>query len=277
MRSSAPKLIASYLSHGLNIGLVLALLTFGLATARLNGSMLPDSIAFSPDAVRADDGGLHHTWKGGVAKVTGQLEDHSLYALGLLELFKTTGDLRWFDWAVSLWDHIVAHYWEEDEAIFYSTSNRATPLVTRPRSDFDSAMPSDNGSAALLGIWLARHHIRPKAADKAHAVLRRCRSMMERGPTGFGSFWQTAEILLSAPSEIVIVGDAEERGAFERRVAARFLPSTVVMSSPGAGHHPLMEGRGDATALYLCQGGVCQNPIQDPADLDAQLPGLSAS
>ena len=58
LRSPTWKLIASYLSCGLNIVMVLALLTFGIATARLNGSQVPDGAFLSPDAVRADgDGG----------------------------------------------------------------------------------------------------------------------------------------------------------------------------------------------------------------------------
>ncbi len=48
-------------------------------------------------AMSTEDGGLHRTWRDGVAKGTGYLEDYADVANGLLELHAATGELRYLE------------------------------------------------------------------------------------------------------------------------------------------------------------------------------------
>jgi uncharacterized protein YyaL (SSP411 family) len=52
--------------------------------------------AFLLNELRRDSGRLHRSWKDGESKLNGYLKDHSYLIEGLLELYQTTFDPRWF-------------------------------------------------------------------------------------------------------------------------------------------------------------------------------------
>ena len=56
------------------------------------------------------DSRLQHTYKAGVAKADGLLEDYSYYGLGLIELYRTTGDLAHLEWAAELLDAVLTRF-----------------------------------------------------------------------------------------------------------------------------------------------------------------------
>ncbi len=103
------------------------------------------------------DGGLLHTYKNGRANVAGMLEDYAYYALGLVELFKLTGDLTHLDWARELFDVIAAAFHDDALGGFFETADGGEQLVLRQKSLFDAATPAGNSAAALLALWLDRY------------------------------------------------------------------------------------------------------------------------
>jgi uncharacterized protein YyaL (SSP411 family) len=50
------------------------------------------------------------TWKGGEAKLNGYLEDYAYLIEGLLELYQTTFEPRWFVAAQELAETMLAHF-----------------------------------------------------------------------------------------------------------------------------------------------------------------------
>ena len=66
--------------------------------------------AFLLRALRTDQGRLLHIWNGGRAKVTGILEDYTHLIEGLLALYQTTFELRWYTAAKELADALLAHF-----------------------------------------------------------------------------------------------------------------------------------------------------------------------
>ncbi len=233
-----------------------------------------ETAAFFEEHLRSDDGGLYHCYKAGHAHVTGQLEDHSLTGLAYLELFKATGTWCWYERAVELWDHIMAHYWDEQAHCFYSTADNAEALVLRPREYFDGAMPSGNGSAALLGAWIARYQARPEAHTIVETLLCSALPMMGAGAGGFGCLWQAFELLMAPSDEVVIVGDAQQRTPFEREIAGHFLPHTAIFPCTPGVAHPLASGRDEPGRAYRCIDKLCASPATSPEQLRDQLVGV---
>ncbi|WP_045234320.1 hypothetical protein, partial [Deinococcus pimensis] len=116
-----------------------------------------ENAAFVRERLTREDGTLLHSYRDGVAKVTGLLEDHVLYALGLVDLYRATGDLGSLNWARDLWGVARRDFWDEERGAFWSTSGGAETLITRRVDAFDSAVMSDNAAAALLGAWMERY------------------------------------------------------------------------------------------------------------------------
>jgi uncharacterized protein YyaL (SSP411 family) len=220
---------------------------------------------------------LVHTWKDGVAKVDGMLEDYAYVGLGLVELFKTTGELSHLDWARELFEVVFARFRDDADGLFFETPHDAENLLVRQKDFFDSATPGGCSATALLAFWLGRYFDRDDWLAIAEDVVASQRDFMLRAPSGLGTLWLTAELLLAPRQELVITGDAPERVPLERTAADAFFPWLTIAPTADGLRLPMFEGRapepGKAKA-YLCQDMVCGLPANDPEALAAQLAAL---
>ncbi len=219
------------------------------------------------------DGRLLHTYKDGIAKVDGMLEDYAYIGLGLIELFKLNGDPAALEWARHLFEVILSEFHDPDGGAFFETPAGGEQLLLRQKSFFDGATPSGNGATAQLAFWLSRYYARPAWEEVAREVLGHVAPMLPQAPTGFGASWQTVELLLAPRQELVIVGEPADRAPLERVAAERFQPWLAIAPSTTGTGLPLFEGRkatGQALA-YFCEDMVCQLPTTTADELQATI------
>ncbi|MCP2013703.1 uncharacterized protein YyaL (SSP411 family) [Deinococcus sp. HSC-46F16] len=223
------------------------------------------------ERMRLPDGTLRHTYKDGVARVEGLLEDHALYALGLVALYQAGGDLQHLEWARELWEVVRRDFWDEEAGLFRSTGGNAEALLTRQAEAFDAAVLSDNAAAALLGLWMGRYYGDEEAEQLAHRTVQTYASDMLAAPHGMGGLWQAAAFLEAPHVEVALIGTPTERAGLER-VLARFpLPFAALAPAEQGEGLPVLKGRpGDGTA-YVCIGHACDLPTRDPEVLAGQL------
>ncbi|MFD2608422.1 thioredoxin domain-containing protein [Deinococcus taklimakanensis] len=224
--------------------------------------------------LRLPGGTLRHTFGGGVARVEGLMEDHALYALGLVALFQAGGDLAHLNWARELWGVVRRDFWDDAAGVFRSTGGRAEPLLTRQVQSFDAAVLSDNAAGALLALWMDRSFAEAGALDVARRTVQSFRTDMLTAAGGFGGLWQAAAFLEAPHTEVAIVGTPGERLALERAAAQHFLPFTSLAFTQAGGELPVLEGRGGGGQAYVCVNRACRLPTRDPAELARQLAGL---
>ena len=220
------------------------------------------------------DAGLLHTWKDGEAKVDGLLEDYAYVGLGLLELFKATGDIDHLHWAQRLMDDALGHFHDEEVGGFFEAPLDGEELLLRQKPFFDAATPSGNGAMALFATWLARFTGNEEWETVGAEVIALCADKLQRAVTGFGSTLQAVDLIASLPREIAIVGAPDLRAPFEREVARHFLPTTIIVPAASGGLLPVLEGRGvtaGEVAAYVCEAMVCGLPARTPEMLREQL------
>jgi len=228
--------------------------------------------------LRRDNGRLLHTWKDGDARVNGYLEDYAYLIEGLLELYQTTFDPRWFVAAQELAETTLAHFQGPDGG-FFDTSDDHETLITRPRDLQDNATPSANAMAATVLLKLAGFTNDLRCVDIAHQALAQMQPMMSQYPLGFGQWLQALAYALAKPREIAIVGDphAADTQGLLNAVRDGYRPFQVVaLCAPGAQPSavPLLQDRGLVdwqAAAYVCRDFACQAPVTEPEALGAQL------
>ncbi len=227
------------------------------------------------------NGRLQHSYKAGKAKIDGLLEDYAYYGLGLLALYRASFDSQWLMLALSLAQRIVTDFADPGGSGFFSTAKDAEALVIRPKDYFDAALPSGNGAAAELLLWLARYTGKQAWDDLAAEAIKPLQDSLSQHPNGFGTVLSGLELHLSAPREIAVFGDPdkEDTQALIQELNSQVLPHTVVAlaqnaDDPLVAHLPFLQNRdlinGQATA-YVCEGNSCQLPVTTAWELRAQL------
>ncbi|MFO7683654.1 MAG: thioredoxin domain-containing protein [Chloroflexota bacterium] len=222
-------------------------------------------------------GRLLRTWKAGAeAKYNAYLEDYAYLADGLLALYQTTFEERWFAWAQELADIMLVHFKDPDGIGFFDTSDDHEALIQRPKDMQDNATPSGNAMAAQVLLKLGLYAGNGRYWDAAEQAVQGMISRMAHFPTGFAHWLCAADFILGEPQELAIAGEFGKTGTMKLLDVAdkQYRPNLITAVGLNGDVVPLLAGRpqsdGQATA-YLCRRFVCQQPVTDPGELALQL------
>jgi len=240
--------------------------------ARQNAAFLQETMGWG-------DGRLYHTWKdGAAARHNGYLEDYAYLADGLLALYQTTFEPRWFVWARQLADTMLAHFHDEADGGFFDTADDHESLLYRPKELQDNATPGGNSMAAGVLLRLALYTGEMAYWDVAETAVAALKEPLLQHPSAFAQWLTDAAFILSEPQEVAIIGEPEaaDTAALLDVVFARYQPNLVVAVGLDGESVPLLDGRtqlnNEATA-YVCRRFICHQPVTQPQELTAQLDG----
>jgi len=227
---------------------------------------------------------LRRAWREGKTSDEVFLEDYAALILGLLDLYETDFNNRWFASALELADEMMTRFDDPDGGFFDAPTNAVRadghpPLLLRPKDMQDNATPSGNALACHALLHLAALTDRADFRTKAEASLGRAAEHALRYPTAFARWLQAADFAVGNVQQVAVVGDpgrAETRallaelraGYYPRRVqAASALP--LPENAPVLLHdRPLIN---DHATAYVCEGFVCQLPVTTPVALKEQF------
>ena len=228
---------------------------------------------------------LKRSWKDGRAVGAGVLEDYSHLAEGLLALYETTFDERWFVLARQLADRILARF-EDPAGGFFDTADDHERLITRPKDPQDNAVPSGGAMAATVLLRLAAFTGEGRYRDAAERAIGTVAPYMTRYPTGFAQWLVAASFAAGDAVEVAIVGDPSNVATQEllRPVVTEWRPFQVLAvaapdAAPGSAiallhDRPPIDGRPTA---YVCRDFVCSLPVTTVGRLIDQLASSPAA
>ena len=164
------------------------------------------------------DGRLHRTWRDGIAKGTGYLEDYADVAYGLMELHTATGEPRFLLEAYRLARVALALFADDELGGFFQAPVDGERLVARKKEVDDHPTPSGNAMFAYVLLRLARIWGDDEFERRGTSVLRLVRAGLSRSPTSFG--WMLVA-LRPAPSAAPRARDRRRPACAGRRTHAR--------------------------------------------------------
>lgn len=223
-------------------------------------------------------GQVRRAWRDGKTTDAVFLEDYAALILGLLELYQTDFDNKWFTSAVGLTDEMLEKF-SDTNGGFFDTPHDGEPLLIRPKDISDNATPSGNALACEALLKLAAFTDNGKYRDLAEQALAIMSDSALRYPLGFARWLLAAENAQGNMKQIAVLGEAGEEN-FERLlkvIRAEYRPGVVVAASsypPPEDAPALLHERalidGKATA-YVCKGFVCKQPTTDSEMLAKQM------
>jgi uncharacterized protein YyaL (SSP411 family) len=232
--------------------------------------------------MRTPDGRFVRSWKDGRARHAGTLEDQACMAGGLLALYETTANERWFTAAREAVEAILARF-ADPSGGFHDTADDAEVLVARPRSLEDNAVPSGGAMAATVLLHLAALTGESRYADAAESAIRVVGAAVAAYPTAFAQWLAAIDWLVGPVDEIAIVGEPANPATARLAAVARGAPAHLrwrprqviaVGPDPRATAVPLLQGRfalGGLPTAFVCREFSCRQPVTEPEALAAIL------
>jgi len=225
------------------------------------------------------NGRLKHSWRNGNATNEVFLEDYAALVLGLLELYQTDFDNKWFVSAIQLADEMIELF-EDPNGGFFDTAIDGEQLLLRPKDVQDNATPSGNALACEALLKLFEFTSEGKYHDLAEKSLRLVVGMATRYPTAFGRWLSAADMALGTTKQVAVLydpGGEDEANKLIRVVRSQFRPNLIVAVSvlppsedaPALLHdRPLKDGK---PTVYVCEGFVCKYPVTTISELEELL------
>ena len=224
------------------------------------------------------DGKLRHTFRAGQVGKEVFLEDYASLILGLLELYQTDFNNRWFMEAYGLAEEMLDRF-SDPAGGFFDTPADVEALFNRPKDLQDNATPSGNSLAVEALLKLAAYTEKTEWKETALKALNLIAGPSARFPNAFGRWLSAADFAMSKIKQVAIIGDPADIQtlALIGEIRKAFRPNLIMAASaypPPAGAPGLLAERlllhGKPTA-YVCEGFICRQPVTQPDDLSAQL------
>jgi len=221
---------------------------------------------------------LLRSWRNGQAKHNAYLEDYASIILGLLALYQTDPNPEWYVRALKLSDEMVTHFKDPDDGFFDTRDDHETLLI-RPKDIQDNATPSGNALAATALLQITTYGEKSEWRDMVERMFSSNLEIILRHPMAFAQWLCAADFAIGPVQEVVVVGDLEnsDTQTLLGTIWTTYRPRQVVAISdtpPSPTSPPLLQDRpllNNQPTAYVCHNFVCQQPTNDPINLEAQL------
>ena len=230
------------------------------------------------DFVRAKlwrGGRLCATSKDGIAHLNAYLDDHAYLLDALLELMQCDFREEDLQFARDLSELLLEQFEDRAAGGFFFVSHDHEALIHRAKPGHDNATPAGNGIAAFALQRLGHLIGEPRYLAAAERALKLFYAPLERQPSGFVSLATALDEYLSPPQTVVLRGEAGALPEWQRALAKRFRPDTLVIAIPAGrgGLPPILEkaAPADGVNAWICRGVTCLPPVSNLADLERTL------
>ncbi|MFY0599035.1 MAG: thioredoxin domain-containing protein [Cyclobacteriaceae bacterium] len=192
----------------------------------------------------------------------GFLEDYAAVIQAFIKYYETTFDESFLSKANELTEHVITSFYDDNEKLFFYTSNESENLIARKKELFDNVIPASNSIMAenlyKLGLMMDKEEYKTLAIEMVKQV-----SSLVIQEAEYMSYWSLVTLMINHPtSEIIVVGD--DTGDITSNFQMKYLPNKILMAGKEETPLPLFEYksmmRGEST-IYVCYDKTCKRPV----------------
>lgn len=223
---------------------------------------------------------LTRVYREGPGETPGFADDYAFLVSGLLDLYQSTFNDNYLQWADELQQSQLERFWDPAHLGFFSTPEGQVDLIMRLKDGMDNAEPGTNGVSAQnldrLGALLGDEGYSTKARETASAF----EAEVMQHPFLFPSLMDAVVVGRLGISHTVVTGQGERVEEWLRRFREK--PAglgTVSRIGEGFGawlrQRNRVVGRMDGTkeGVMVCENGVCREALRfDVGRLGDTLP-----
>lgn len=221
---------------------------------------------------------LLRTYKNGLAKIPGYLEDYAFFVNSLLDVFEIKPDSEYLELAKTLSTHLIEHFWDSKQNCFFMTADNHENLIIRPKSNHDLSLPSGNSVAANALLRLYHLTQEKEFLDISTKIMESQAVVAAENPFGFGYLLNTIYMYLQKPTEITILNPINSE--IYDSLSGRFLPESILVTIHNAeqikplSKHPFFSGKpfnDKKTTVFVCKDFTCSLPLESLSEIEKRL------
>lgn len=215
---------------------------------------------------------LYLRYRDGEAAYVGQLEDYAVYALALLELYRTTFDVKYLQAAVHRAEQMVELFEDKNKGGYFMTAFDGEQLIARPKETYDGAMPSGNSVAAMVLQTLASLTGEQEWQAAADRQLSFLAGEIGEYPSAssfgvlamMGALYPHRELVCATsdglPGEFTAYFREHPADDLHVLLKTKENAETLAECAPFTKDYPIPE---QGSMFYLCEGGACKAPLSE--------------
>ena len=209
------------------------------------------------------EGNLHRSYKNGESSINAYLEDYAFVIEAYIKLYEATFNLEWLKISKDLMDHCISQFHDPESGLFYFTSKKDQPLITRSYELSDNVIPASNSVIAQNLFKLSKYYHLNDYSNMSEKMIKTVTSQIKDYPQGYSN-WLNLELNFKHNFyEVVIMGpNAQE---LLKELNSHYLPNILIAGSEKADERlPLLEQRfkQGEDLIYVCTNGTCQLPVK---------------
>lgn len=217
-------------------------------------------IAFMQQNMRTESGGLWRIYKDGRSSIDAFLDDYAFFAKALIDVYEISFDDKLIDEARKICDYVLLHFFNDNSALLYYTSNLSEQLIARKTESTDNVIPSSNATMAHVFYKLSQYCADDLLGSKAHKMLGCMRNETQMYGAHFALWAELLGLIVNDSVQVVISGP--EHDITRKSMQQKYAPNEIYaggISSTLA----LCQNRmgGNKTKLYRCVNNVCEMPV----------------
>lgn len=231
------------------------------------------SMNFIMNKLIRHDGRLLARYREGESKYLAYIDDYAFIMWALLELFETTGNVKYISKAESLYKDMFNLFLDEEKGGFYLYGRDSEELIVRPKELYDGAIPSGNSVATYNLIRLSQIFEDKGIDEVISKQFEIFGNSLNLSPISYSFMLIALESYGRMKDKIVLVGrssDSEYR-QIKKEINKKFLPFTTKLfidmdiNTYDNIHDKLKDYRmvNDRTTAYICKDFTCMEPLNN--------------
>jgi hypothetical protein len=221
------------------------------------------SFAFIEEKLMQGDNGLYHTYKKGIARIDGFLDDYAFFTEALLNVYLLTQDEKHLRHAKQIADFCLKEFNNPDSDLLFYTSQSSSGLISRSSEVNDNVIPASNSQMALNLFYLSHYFGDDSYRNRAEAMLDKVPDEMKHYGSGYSNWACLALHLLWPFRQVAIVGNNVDENVI--RLHQHGFTNTILAVGRGQSELPLLKSRlvQNKTMIYVCKDYTCNVPVSN--------------
>ncbi len=203
----------------------------------------------------------------------GFADDYAAMIQAMIKYYETVFDENALKIARDLIDQMIEEFFDENEYLFYYTSDQSEKLIARKSELFDNVIPSSNSIMAEDLYKLGIHLDIEKYKTMSRNMVSRVSSLINSEPEYMPQWAMVSGLMVKPLPEIAIIG--KDAFTYANELNGMSIPAKVIMASLEENNLPLLEYKtaiNGETTIYVCFNKTCKLPVTTIQEALQQIP-----